>query len=128
MNSWTSNMMSTKSMSSKDSFDKLKGHSDIKQDINRRNGEINGKEGKRLSKRLDDVIKVITEPDVWNANIASRDRMDEIEERVVELHDRLNGLSYLIKKIIHNKRIGDEDIQAIEDRMDDDNNVSGSCT
>ena len=121
-------MMSTKSMSSKDSFDKLKGHSDIKQDINRRNGEINGKEGKRLSKRLDDVIKVITEPDVWNANIASRDRMDEIEERVVELHSRLNGLSYLIKKIIHNKRIGDEDIQAIEDRMDDDNNVSGSCT
>ena len=46
-------------MSSKDSFDKLKGHSDRKQDINRRNGQVNGKEGKRLSKRLDDVIKVI---------------------------------------------------------------------
>ena len=29
----------SKNMSSKDSFDKLKGHSDIKQDINRRNGE-----------------------------------------------------------------------------------------
>ena len=119
-------MMSTKSMSSKDSFDKLKGHSDIKQDINRRNGEINGKEGKRLSKRLDDVIKVITEPDVWNANISSRDRMDKMEQRVEELHSRLNGLSYIIKKIAFNKGLIDEDIQAIEDRMDDDNHISGS--
>ena len=30
-------------------WDKLKGHSGVKQDINRRNGEVNGKEGKRLS-------------------------------------------------------------------------------
>ena len=41
----------------------------VKQDINRRNGQVNGKEGKRLSKRLDDVIKVISDPDQWNANI-----------------------------------------------------------
>ena len=119
-------MMSTKSMSSKDSFDKLKGHSDIKQDINRRNGEINGKEGKRLSKRLDDVIKVITEPDVWNANIASRDRMDEIEQRVVELHDRLNGMAYIMRAIAFNRRIVDEDLQAIEKRNTNDTSVSGS--
>ena len=74
-----------KNMSSKDSFDKLKGDSDIKQDINRRNGEVNGKEGKRLSKRLDDVIKVISDPDQWNANISSRDRMDEVEKRLEAL-------------------------------------------
>ena len=107
-------------------LDKLKGHSDIKQDINRRNGEINGKEGKRLSKRLDDVIKVISDPDQWNANIASRDRMDDVDERLEELEGRVRGLSYLVKRIVMNKRIADEDLQNIEDRMDDDNHISGS--
>ena len=119
-------MMSTKSMSSKDSFDKLKGHSDIKQDVNRRGGEINGKEGKRLSKRLDDVIKVITDPDQWNANISSRDRMDELEEQVKELERRMNGMAHVMRSIAFNRRLVDEDIQAIEDRVDDDNHISGS--
>ena len=113
-------------MSSKDSFDKLKGHSDRKQDINRRNGQVNGKEGKRLSKRLDDVIKVISDPDQWNANISSRDRMDEVVERLEELEHRLSGISYLVKRIVMNKGLKNEDLQAIEDRMDDDTSVSGS--
>ena len=119
-------MMSTKSMSSKDSFDKLKGHSDIKQDINRRNGEVNGKEGKRLSKRLDDVVKVISDPDQWNANIASRDRMDEMEQRLETLEGRLSGMSYLVKRIVMNKRIANEDLQTIDDRIANDTSVSGS--
>jgi len=114
-------------MSSKDSFDKLKGHSNRRQDINRRNGEVNGKEGKRLSKRLDDVIKVISDPDVWNANIASRDRMDDVEQRLTELEHRVSGISYLVKRIVMNKGLRDEDLQAIEDRMDDDTSVSGSA-
>ena len=126
MNSWTSNMMSTKSMSSKDSFDKLKGHSDIKQDINRRGGEINGKEGKRLSKRLDDVIKVISDPDQWNANIGSRDRMDEMEEQVKELEARLDGMAHIMRAIAFNRRLVNEDLQAIEKRVVDDTSVSGS--
>ena len=107
-------------------LDKLKGHSDRKQDINRRNGEVNGKEGKRLSKRLDDVIKVISDPDVWNANLASRDRMDAVEERLIELEGRVRGLSYLVKRIVMNKGLKNEDLQTIEDRMGDDNNISGS--
>ena len=119
-------MMSTKSMSSKDSFDKLKGHSDIKQDINRRNGEINGKEGKRLSKRLDDVVKVISDPDQWNANISSRDRMDEMEEQVKELEARLDGMAHIMRAIAFNRRLVDEDLQAIEKRNTNDTSVSGS--
>ena len=83
-------------------LDKLKGHSDIKQDINRRGGEVNGKESIRLSKRLDDVIKVISDPDVWNANISSRDRMDDVEQRLTELEHRVRGLSYLIKRLVMN--------------------------
>ena len=113
-------------MSSKDSFDKLKGHSNRRQDINRRNGEVNCKEGKRLSKRLDDVIKVISDPDVWNANISSRDRMDEVEKRLEALEHRVSGMSYLIKRIVMNKGLRDEDLQAIDDRIANDTSVSGS--
>ena len=66
-------------------MDKLKGHSDVKQDINRRSGEVNGKESIRLNKRINDISKVISDPDVWNVNIASRERMDKIEENSGEV-------------------------------------------
>ena len=109
-------------MSSKDSFDKLKGHSNRRQDINRRNGEVKGKEGKRLSKRLDDVIKVISDPDVWNANLASRDRMDDVEQRLTELEGRVRGLSYLIKRLVMNKKIEEQQLDILEEPT----TVSGS--
>ena len=96
-------------------LDKLKGHSDVKQDINRRGGEVNGKESIRLSKRLDDVIKVISDPDVWNANIASRDRMDDVEQRLTELEGRVRGLSYLIKRLVMNKKIEEQQLEILEE-------------
>ena len=108
-------------------WDKLKGHSDVKQDINRRNSEVNGKESIRLNKRINDISKVITDPDVWNVNIASRERMDVLEEQVKDLTGRVNGLAHLVRSIAFNKRIADEDIQAIEDRVDNDSNISGSA-
>ena len=74
-------------------WDKLKGHSDVKQDINRRSGEVNGKESIRLNKRINDISKVISDPDVWNVNIASRERMDRIEEKLDDLIGRINGVS-----------------------------------
>ena len=103
-------------------WDKLKGHSDVKQDINRRNGEVKGKEGLRLSKRIDDIRRVISDPDVWNANIASRDRMDDTEKRLTELEGRVRGLSYLVKRLVMNKRIQDDQLQILED----DTPISGS--
>jgi hypothetical protein len=108
-------------------LDKLKGHSDVKQNIGRRdtNG-LSSKEASKLNKRLNDIQKVITDPDVWNVNIGSRDRMDDLEQRVCDMEHRLIGLSYIVRKIAFNKRIADEDIQAIEDRVDDDSNISGS--
>jgi len=111
-----------------DNLDKLKGHSDVKQDINRRgDGEdINGKHSSKLNKRLNDIKKVITDPDVWNVNIASRDRMDKLEQIVEELERRVNGMAYVMRQIAFNRRLVDEDLQAIENRMDDDNNISGS--
>ncbi len=111
-----------------ENLDKLKGHSDVKQDINRRKpNDVNGKEAGRLNKRINDISKVITDPDVWNVNIASRERMDELEEQVKDLTGRVNGLAHLVRSIAFNKRIRDEDIQAIEDRVDNDNNISGSA-
>ena len=104
-------------------LDKLKGHSDIKQDINRRNGNgLNGKESIRLNKRINDIAKVIADPDVWNVNIASRDRMDDIDERLTELEHRVNGMSYLIKRLVMNKRIQEDQLQVLEEPTE----VSGS--
>ena len=52
--------------------------------------------------------------------------MDAVEERLTELEGRVRGLSYLVKRIVMNKGLKNEDLQTIEDRMDDDNNISGS--
>ncbi len=104
-------------------LDKLKGHSDIKQDINRRGGEVNGKESIRLSKRLDDVIKVISDPDVWNANISSRDRMDDVEQRLTELEHKFRGLGYLVRRLVMNKKIEDQQLEILEEPT----TVSGSA-
>ena len=73
----------------KDNLDKLKGHSDTKQDITRRNGNgLVGKEAIKLNKRINDIAKVISDPDVWNVNIASRDRLDRLETEVKEIKDK----------------------------------------
>ena len=99
-----------------ENLDKLKGHSDVKQDINRRKpSDVNGKESLRLSKRIDDLKRVISDPDVWNANIASRDRMDEMEERLVELEGRVRGLSYLIRRLVMNKLIDKDQLRELEE-------------
>ena len=111
-----------------DNLDKLKGHSDVKQDLNRRgNGEdINGKHSSKLNKRINDIKKVISDPDLWNVNIASRERMDELEKVVGELERRIEGMAYIMRQIAFNRRLVDEDIQAIDKRVDDDSNISGS--
>ena len=109
-----------------DNLDKLKGHSDKKQDINRRNGELKGKEGLRLNKRINDIAKVISDPDVWNVNIASRERMDKIEEKLDDLIGRINGVSYIMKNLINNRKLTHEDVQTHLDGNSHDNDTSGS--
>ena len=108
-------------------WDKLKGHNDVKQDINRRKGnELTGKEAIRLNKRINDIAKVISDPDVWNVNIASRERMDKIEEKLDDLIGRINGVSYIMKNLINNRKLTHEDIQTHLERGGDDNSISGS--
>ena len=97
-------------------LDKLKGHSDIKQDINRRkNNDINGKDAGKLNKRINDISKVISDPDVWNVNIASRDRMDDVEQRLEELEGRVRGLGYLVKRMVMNKLIDKNQLRELEE-------------
>ena len=104
-------------------LDKLKGHSDRKQDISRRdtNG-LNGKDATKLNKRINDIQKVISDPDVWNANIASRDRLDGIEQRLEALEHRLSGMSYLVKRLVMNKKIQEQQLQVLEEPTE----ISGS--
>ena len=104
-------------------LDKLKGHSDIKQDITRRQSDdIKGKNAGKLNKRINDISKVITDPDVWNVNIASRERVDDVEQRLTELEGRVRGLSYLIKRLVMNKRVQENQLQILEEPTE----VSGS--
>ena len=98
-----------------DRFDKLKGHSDVKQNINRRDaqqGDIIGNDGKKLEKRINDIRKVIADPDVWNVNIASRERMERLEERLVRLEEQISqmtrpkgsSISPALQKLLDQKR------------------------
>ena len=104
-------------------LDKLKGHSDVKQDINRRqNSDIKGKNASKLNKRINDIAKVISDPDVWNVNISSRDRMDDVEQRLEELEHRYRGLSYLVKRLVMNKRIQEDQLEVLEEPTE----ISGS--
>ena len=104
-------------------LDKLKGHSDVRQDINRRqNSDIKGKNASKLHKRINDIAKVISDPDVWNVNISSRDRMDDVEQRLTELEHRYRGLSYLVKRLVMNKRIQEDQLEVLEEPTE----VSGS--
>ena len=99
-----------------DNLDKLKGHSDIKQDITRRQSDdIKGKNAGKLNKRINDISKVITDPDVWNVNIASRERMDDVEQRLTELEGRVRGLRYLVKRMVMNKLIDKDQLRELEE-------------
>ena len=43
-----------------------------------------------LEKKLNNITKVIQDPDQFNVNIGSRDRIDELEKRIKALEELLN--------------------------------------
>lgn len=51
---------------------------------------------KPLEKRLSDLKKVILDPDKYNTNLCSRERMDEMNNKVIELEKRLERIERLL--------------------------------
>lgn len=45
-----------------------------------------------LEKKVNQLTKVISDPDSYNVNIASRERIEELEHRVSELENQLTAL------------------------------------
>ena len=43
-----------------------------------------------VEKKLDNIKKVIADPDQYNVNIASRERVDHLERRIKKLEELLN--------------------------------------
>ena len=73
-----------------------------------------------IKSKLNHLRKVIEDPDGYNTNLASKDKVISLEQQVEELYDkvetlssRLNGISYLLKSVINNKSIDDDDIDRI---------------
>ena len=45
-----------------------------------------------LEKKVNQLTKVISDPDAYNVNIASRERIEELEHRDSELENQLTAL------------------------------------
>lgn len=45
-----------------------------------------------LEKKVNQLTKVISDPDVYNVNIASRERIEKLEKRVSELENKLTAV------------------------------------
>ena len=56
--------------------------------------KLQGREIKKkpLEKRLSDLKKVILDPDKYNTNLCSRERMDELEKRLERIEEKLERL------------------------------------
>lgn len=51
-----------------------------------------------VEKKLDNIKKVIADPDQYNVNIASRERVDQLERRIKKLEELLNVQKETIRK------------------------------
>ena len=118
------------------SMDKLKSvKTDVKQDIDRFNNDAlsngssqndNSKDIKKLEKKINDLTKVIKDPDVWNVNVASRERIDKVEKKLNGLIRRIEGIAYIMRNLINNRKLTREDVQTHLNGDNNDNNISGS--
>tara|TARA_B100000131_G_scaffold264641_1_gene261961 strand:+ start:49 stop:303 length:255 start_codon:yes stop_codon:yes gene_type:complete len=63
-----------------------------------------------LNRRINQLKKVIQEPDKYNINLTSRDNMlmlsgsvEELNKQVNALNSRIDGLSYLVNQLVKKK-------------------------
>ena len=58
---------------------------------------------KQLEKKINDLKKVISDPDGYNTGLASEERVENLEKsfsRIDDLEKRIEGQSYLVKQLI----------------------------
>ena len=51
-----------------------------------------------MEKKMDNITKVIQDPDQFNVNIASRDRVEQLEEQVDRLEKKIKRLMISMRK------------------------------
>ena len=51
-----------------------------------------------VEKKMDNITKVIQDPDQFNVNIASRDRVEQLEEQVDRLEKKIKRLMISMRK------------------------------
>ena len=51
-----------------------------------------------MEKKMDNITKVIQDPDQFNVNIASRDRVEKLEEQVDRLEKKMKRLMISMRK------------------------------
>ena len=51
-----------------------------------------------MEKKMDNITKVIQDPDQFNVNIASRDRVEQLEEQVDRLEKKMKRLMISMRK------------------------------
>ena len=54
-----------------------------------------------LERKLNHLKSVITDPDKYNSNLASKDRVESLEQQIDESNHQIKELSNLVEKLTH---------------------------
>ena len=71
---------------------------------------------KELEKKINDLKKVISDPDGYNSGLSSEERVGKLEVLVNEIKEfakRIDGQGYLLKQLLNKK----ERVEDIEERL-----------
>ena len=66
---------------------------------------------KQLEKQISELKKVIKDPDGYNTNLASKERVEELEklvDRLENLESRIEGQGYLVNQLVNRKERNNE--------------------
>ena len=71
---------------------------------------------KELEKKINNLTKVVSDPDGYNSGLASEERVSKLEVLVDEIkkfEKRIEGQGYLLKQLLNKK----ERVEDVEDRL-----------
>ena len=65
--------------------------------------KIDVKKTDELSRKFNHLKKVISDPDKYNTNLASKNSVLSLEQQIEELQEQIDYLSFELTKLIKNK-------------------------